>query len=515
MSINRKQILEDLNFGNVDAKQDELLKDWFISTNDFKKFFNKKYYLILGGKGSGKSAIFNLVIKYKNIAENLSGEKLENILILPAYGLGHNDEINFEEIKKISPKNHNDFLFLWKLYIALRIGALIIEKKEIFKKQENLLQKILKFRNKEKNHNFNEIVKYMRKLDIMDNGRPLKRLSKWFDEFLGVKIKLRAKDIEISLIDNEILDITKIKPNDLLRIEDDLLKECKKEIWILMDELDMHYSRDIKKRKIYLEALMQFLLFFIGNFSNIHLKIFLRTDIFNILQITNKSHLESGKLILNWNDEDLMVLLMTRIIYYDKVKSYFKSRNITLPSPNTRLTFDESKKIFYQIFDKQVKKGKKEAKYSHEWILNRITDGKGEKFPREFIQYGNFSIEEQKKLNEISVKYNTDKLISGKAIENSLNLISSFRVDTYLNSEFPYLKKHFNKLKGLSSKKISRKKLEDLFNGLSPSGNEAIEQIFETGLLKIKDQKVIDSAQAFEIPSLYLSGLGIITRGRK
>src|SRR5450759_5404945 len=51
----------DMNFGKDDAESDERLKDWFLETSDFKNVMQLEYSLILGQKGSGKSAILRML----------------------------------------------------------------------------------------------------------------------------------------------------------------------------------------------------------------------------------------------------------------------------------------------------------------------------------------------------------------------------------------------------------------------------------------------------------------------
>lgn len=52
---------EDLDFGKDDAESDERLKDWFLETSEFKNVMQLEYSLILGQKGSCKSAILRML----------------------------------------------------------------------------------------------------------------------------------------------------------------------------------------------------------------------------------------------------------------------------------------------------------------------------------------------------------------------------------------------------------------------------------------------------------------------
>lgn len=93
--------------------------------------------------------------------------------------------------------------------------------------------------------------------------------------------------------------------------------------------------------------------------------------------------------------------------------------------------------VFYTIFAKQVYKGKREATVIS-WVLARITDGLGGKYPRELINLANYAKNEQIEIGS----YEADCLISGRLIKRAFNKVSTTKCNTYL-SEFPGLREHF------------------------------------------------------------------------
>ncbi len=68
MYDSKKELLELLQFGNVDSESEENLDNKFIKTRDFNEFLDSKKALILGAKGSGKSALFQMFAKYESKA---------------------------------------------------------------------------------------------------------------------------------------------------------------------------------------------------------------------------------------------------------------------------------------------------------------------------------------------------------------------------------------------------------------------------------------------------------------
>jgi len=174
-------------------------------------------------------------------------------------------------------------------------------------------------------------------------------------------------------------------------------------------------------------------------------------------------------------------------------------------------------KIFYCIFEPTVssKADVDQSKYAtHQWILKRLIDGTGNSFPRELIHLGNKAVEIQREINRIAGKHTSIRLIGVQALKEAYKSISQYRCDTYLYSEFPYLKQHFDVFRGSDSAVFHREELYMLFEPLTPKGDEAIRAVYDVGLLQPMGNNV-DSSRKFKIPLLYLAGLGISERSRK
>lgn len=85
----KNELLDNLEFGNVDSESETDLDSKFIRTQDFNSFLNPQKALILGAKGSGKSALFQMFARYEESARKLSGLKKNKVLIVT--GTGFND----------------------------------------------------------------------------------------------------------------------------------------------------------------------------------------------------------------------------------------------------------------------------------------------------------------------------------------------------------------------------------------------------------------------------------------
>jgi len=75
MYESKVELLDVLEFGSVDSESERNLDSKFIKTKDFNDFVKPQKALVLGAKGSGKSALFQMFAKYENSARELAGLK--------------------------------------------------------------------------------------------------------------------------------------------------------------------------------------------------------------------------------------------------------------------------------------------------------------------------------------------------------------------------------------------------------------------------------------------------------
>ena len=481
MYDSKKELLELLQFGNVDSESEENLDDKFIKTRDFNDFLDPKKALILGAKGSGKSALFQMFSKYENKARELAHLEKNKVLIVTGTGFNDVKELQTDDFNKLLKQEEASFDSIWELYIATKIaiklgkagyytGENLIE----FYKQAGLIEDF-------------RILSILRQLWGMVIGTPIQGID---IEVKGVKIKIGGKySIDTQDMLSEI--------NETLNMED---MDC----WILFDKIDELFSNDYQKRKLCIESLFRTYLKFVNRFPRIKFKIFLRNDIWSTLEFVNKSHLSDKIIELSWDENSLLEMLMKRVLNNDKILGYVINET-GLDKTELLLTVN-LETVFYTIFARQVYKGKREATVIS-WLLARITDGLGGKYPRELINFANYSKEGQR--NE---GFEENCLISGNAIRKAFGRVSVTKCDTYL-SEFPQLRLHFERFRGRDTAKYTREEIGGMMSGFEPKGDDMIRALYETGMLEAQNGRgAADSS--FEVPKLFRIGLGMVLRGR-
>jgi hypothetical protein len=218
---------------------------------------------------------------------------------------------------------------------------------------------------------------------------------------------------------------------------------------------------------------------------------------------------------MKWRGTWLIKLLMARAVSNENVRAFCEKR-LGVPVDVGAVingTNDFVLKIFYTIFEPDmgiIRKGGHPAP-THEWILKRLVDGLGMRFPREMIHLGNMAVARQRELSGNGGSRESEHLITTRALRLAFDSVSAYRCETYLNAEFPHLSSHFDVFRGKESTVFGREELLKAFERLDPHGEDAIRMIHDVGLLSPLGKNV-DSALKYEIPLLYRSGLGIVER---
>lgn len=118
------EVLKDLDFGSVDAESEEELAKRFVQTQEFNQISDEDKLVILGPKGSGKSAIFRLFTDYtEETKEILDTDFPEKTYIIKA--LGGNDVKSVDDRSLEEIQNQSDFSYdtFWRIYIGLKVAS--------------------------------------------------------------------------------------------------------------------------------------------------------------------------------------------------------------------------------------------------------------------------------------------------------------------------------------------------------------------------------------------------------
>jgi hypothetical protein len=473
-----------------------------------------QHSLLIGGKGSGKSAIFRLLCDDMQKLKPLLPKNYREVFSIPVYGLQSEEYIGGMDLRELNPETVDDFRYFWILYLGLKAITRLTRDEKV----RQMVDVSPTARAK-----YETILRVASDLGLLQNAmdsQSLKqKLGSWMKAGQLPAAQHAVTPVEASkMFAQSFQQRTGMSAIALLDTVDALLRETNCVAWMLLDKLDLLFIGDNAKLRTAITALVQLLVEYSNRFRNIHFKVFLRTDIYHQLRIVNKSHLISYTTEMRWRGSLLMKLLVSRAVTDPQVRAFCEERIGEPVDVSTVIigSDDFVQKLFYTIFDTHMGKGKKKEgpPNTHEWILERLVDGMGYTFPREVVHLGNMAAERQREIDRNAGEHTAASLISAAALEMAFDTVSAYRCDTYLYSEFPELAKHFDIFRGSESSTFHREELYMLFAPLAPKGDEAIRAVYHAGLL-IPVGRNVDSCLKFKVPLLYKTGMGITDRRRK
>jgi hypothetical protein len=502
-----QQTLTCLNFGRVDGESDNRFNTCFIGTEMLRQVLLPQHSLIVGNKGSGKSAICRLLSEDLQKVRPLLPKNYAEIYCIPAYGLQSEQFLPDVDLRELQPTSVDDFRDFWLLYLGLKTATTLLADPKVE-------AAALKGKNAALKESYETLHSILVNLGLREETNTLKkvRLQLFGRHKAAVKGSPSGGGAGVSAA-TDFKHKTGMSIIALLDHVDVVLRESNSLAWLMLDKLDLLFVDDFVKLKSAITGLVQLLVQYGNQFKNIHLKIFLRNDIYRQLHIVNKSHLVSYSSDMKWPGHLLLKLLVARAVVDPHVRTYCEEQlGEKVDVSSVILGADDYvKRIFYSIFEPTMGSSDATATPTDQWILRRLVDGTGSSFPRELIHLGNRAVEKQREMNRAANAHCSTKLISAKALKESFELISAYRCDTYLYSEFPHLAKHFDVFRGSDTAVFHRQELYMLFEPLGIKGDDAIRAVYDTGLLMPLGNNV-DSSRKFKVPLLYRQGLGVSER---
>jgi hypothetical protein len=320
-------ILSEFTFGDPEAKSDEILVDCFQDIEGVRTFLGGTKNIVLGERGSGKSALFKLIANKKLQFRIKGNEKHRKLLIVPI-----DDDLEYLTIANTVENRFSDqtkrpygkHRYLWEIYILGRI----IDQLNTAYKDEDEITKL--------NGEFGEIMG-------ITNVKPF-RLK---DLFTSYKITLGGKfesdpattalsvTPTVSLEKNNKDEIKYVTDREINKLKERLIAELNKKnltAIVLVDRIDdfvvgFEYEEQIKHIQALVDCLNDF------RIPEIKLKIFLRTDLFKRLNFEHGGFDKISHQItsLEWTKEDICEFVARRLIFnFNKYKIKVPINNINI-----------------------------------------------------------------------------------------------------------------------------------------------------------------------------------------
>ncbi|MEQ9235915.1 P-loop ATPase, Sll1717 family [Coleofasciculus sp. E2-BRE-01] len=472
----REDILNELSFDAATAQEIEAdnIPNIFHRTEDFPRFLSNKNWLIRGAKGTGKSLLFRLFVEQAQKAKELAHSEvnLSNVKFLAAHGqprlpgpiLESNDLASYEQ-----QVGENSWSIFWLNYALLQLCYSIPELRSLPELDQQLVELV-----DQDNPPHSPIVKW-----LVHRTQSPQAWSQAADE---------------------------------LRAIDRWLQENKQVVWLLYDELDAGFGstpKDYVRRKQALGALLAWWLESGTSLRCIVPKIFLREDIWNQLNFTNKGHYTGRSLQLRWDEADLWRLVLRQALTSSATLSQFLEQKlgVTVERLNA-IELEQLRTSLYPLWGERM--GRTKKAYTYHWVRTRIADGQKNCFPRSLVLLLQEAVKREK---DFSTEYSKEIVLRPKALIDSFPYVSEQRVDEFRN-EYPELQVYLDRLRTERSP-IDEERLGEIWKLEDNELTETIRDMIEAGILTERSRANDPPPRVYAVAELYLYGLNMVRKGQR
>lgn len=487
------KLLEVVDLGADIAEQDTLLESTKIETSVFTDLYYDRVDLIPGTKGSGKSALYRIIVEF------LPTLLLKQRKVVVAHGVSHHGDSVFHAFKdKFEKLSEDDFVDFWCIYFISLAHEQFI-KNNVY--QDYILDcddEIKQFR----------AACAAARIPEIQGSKSLKDILDWCLNALHVlKPKLIYKPDsnewqatlfgEKPTITNPSQNTESVLPVYVSDIKENLEKILKKSnlsIWLMVDRLDEIFPRRSELERRALRGLLMTTRMFTS--PEIRIKIFLRDDIFeNVVKtkegFTALTHVTSRKSdTLRWEENQIFDLILRRMMANLQLKDYLK-----VDGDKFEASAKYRKEIFYKIFPATVHRGKRQSS-TMRWIYTHCQDGNGVVTPRDIIYLITKAKQKQQDLFMSDPEGTSESIINSQSILYGHEELSKHKRVTFLEAEFPHLWNHIQAFIGGKSQytESTIKKI------LGKNWEATTSDLISIGVLS-------KSKSVYSIPFLYRTGL--------
>jgi len=475
-----KEIIASLRFPERDAKQiaDADFEAFFQKTVDFDKLLDDARWVVRGRKGTGKSTLYYLFTQHKENAAKRAGGRLVGIDVLSGHGPAEKfrpTTDTFQEFQRALFRTGGDWISVWRAYAVVRL----------FCSPSSPLNPVLKAGKFSplRNHLTAHFTRSMSDTWETSHTRELCTL------FEDGNLNGLCKDSLSSL--NEQLEASATK------------------IWLMYDDLD----QDIREGSPWQQEALGGLLRLIYDTNNqdlhqIRFKVFLREDIWRDLVVTNKSHFgDSRTLLLQWGIEDFL-----RLAYRLTTRGSEKFRTLaqtTLPLLDSRLDDADEPTLRQALAPLWGLNQQKKKAYTARWVYARMTDTKGNTYPRSLTILLKKACEAELAQLKSGKPGSSDRLLRPSSLVEGLRAASIERCDA-LKNEYPDLVPFFDAMQSLRSQ-FKDVDLRPLWEATAAkqwtSYEKFVSQLEAIGLLAVRKES--DAKYRYAVAALYIDGFNV------
>jgi len=489
-------VLRELTFGQRVAEDEtDLLSTYFVETDDWAQLATGKIDVVYGMKGAGKSALYHLLTSKR--------EEFRERGIVLATAENPRGATVFQNLLNEPPKSEPEFIGLWKLYFACLLQA-EVEELGLDCEDARALRDALQEANLLRGGaNLNRLLAAVRRY-VSNWFRPAQSVESSVGIDVSGTAKLGGKIVFVEPDLGAANDLMMV--DELLRFADHALRRSGNTVWILLDRLDVAFAEHEQMEINALRALFRVYLDLL-TFTNIRLKIFLRSDIW--ARITHLGFREASHvtrhLTISWNRAALLNLLVRRLAHNEQLRLFYGIGEEVSSS-----TTEEQEELFFRVFPGQVEVGPNKPR-SFDWMLGRTRDGTKNNAPRELIHFLNSLRDVQVRRHELGELPHPEgeNLFARAAFKAALPDVSKVRLEQTLYAEYPQLRGHIEELRGAKATQT----VDTLASAWRMSPGDAATTATALAKIGFFEERGERDEYTYWVPFLYRDALNLVQGG--
>lgn len=465
-------IIDSLTFPEVTPKDFDYSR-FYQLTPDFDRVIADSNQIVIGRMGTGKTTLYKVLVSKPGVAQERSKTTLAHIKALSGHGSANayrpsgRDQFHYFS-KKL---DQTAWTHLWRAY-----AVFVLWRDGVF-------------------------TEYLGE-DKLPELRTFLRSS--FGE-------PGAEQPWLTSHSEHLLTLAQRRDtHDALMLVDQALKTQDRRVWLLYDDLDQDLGLDDPWSHDALASLFQ-LQYDLANLSVRHLQLrsFIRYDLWDRLNFNNKSHFgRTRKVVLQWSREDFLRLAYRLATGGSEAYKLLAEELLGIPNFDPDSADEEGlRNALAPLWGLHTEKSKRG--YAARWVYSRMSDTRGNAFPRALAELLQGAKEHERTYRETSVRAPSDRLLRRRSLVKGATKASEQRAQDLRNEFKARLGSFLDETKTLKSK-FSRTEIEKVFLRTAKSHfddlDDFLKLIQDIGLVEPLARK---SAYDFQFAKLYLDGLGI------
>ncbi|MGA8808589.1 MAG: P-loop NTPase [Thermoanaerobaculia bacterium] len=448
----RIAVLHDLHFSSGTAEQQADLLSNFVETDVFKKALSPSIPLILGRKGTGKTALFR----------RLSEESTRSSVVITAPAPLRKNRpwlLSAEGFRSIDEQALQPTTASWRQFWSLFL-ALALRSADAT-------------------------------LPPLDE-----RVARVFDRPIADEIDVVTAIQELLATPNSVLLV-----DSWLRALDNNASE---EIYLLFDGLDTGFGPsdpDRQRRRNALEGLFVFYAEVGDALTRLHCKVLLREDLWRHLQFENKSHFFGRSVSLKWSDQtSFFKVALKQALTSEAFRKLLPAYIVDRPTEE----WDEDAVVHaWNSLAAERMKGSKTA-FTRNWVWNRLADGNDDHSPRYLLQLMNLAVEFERSHKPAVAE--TPTIIRPRSFIDVLPQVSEQALGAMRDEEFPELRPLLDRLTAVGRTPLG-------VADLSMIENDVLSLAREVGLIGVYEGDE-EHVERYKVPELFRHALKMTRKGQ-